>query len=119
MRTPAYLEHRAKVRRSWLARRERTAQRTRARGGDATPLDVMIRLMQRCCDVIDEEDGRGAAASRRRIDAALKTAAALARSAAPYFHPRVKPTDTRPGRVTHEEALALLAAEDALAVFDD
>jgi hypothetical protein len=99
MRPRANSEGGAKMQPSWRPRsqRDRTRGAERQSDGDTKPLDVMTRLMLRCCDVLDEEDKKGDAADRRRIDRALKTAAALARSAAPYYHRRIKPADHAPG----------------------
>src|SRR5262245_8453404 len=82
----------------WQPPRERHGTHKTARQlvGDTRPLDVMLRLMQRCCDVLTEEDKKGNAADRRRVERALKAAAALARSAAPYYHRRLQPAGLAP-----------------------
>jgi hypothetical protein len=88
----------AKMQPLWRPPRERDRTRKTARKlvGDTRPLDVMLRLMQRCCDVLTEEDKKGDAADRRRVDRALTAAAALARSAAPYYHRRLQPAGLAP-----------------------
>jgi hypothetical protein len=95
----------AKMQPEWRPRSERDSTRKTARElvGDTKPLDVMLRLMQRCCDVLTREDKKGNAADRRRIDRALNTAAALARSAAPYYHRRLKPADLAPDEPRKQE----------------
>src|SRR5215510_11330060 len=104
MRPRANSKGGAKMQPSWRPRREREeARQTTREADDATPLNVMIRLMQRCCDVIAAEDRKGAAADGGRIDRALSTAAALARGAAPYYHRRMKPADLAPGEPLKRE----------------
>jgi hypothetical protein len=75
---------------------------------EMSPLDIVNWLIKRYCAVIDAEDEKGEAADGKRIDAALKAAAALARGAAPFYHPRIKPSDRAPGDYSHEDALAVL-----------
>src|SRR5512138_2025676 len=98
MRPRANSKDSAKMQPLWRPRseRDRTGKTTTESDGDTRPLDVMLRLMQRCYDVLTREDKKGNAADRRRIDRALNTAAALARSAAPYYHRRLKPADLAP-----------------------
>ena len=71
----------------------------------ASPLDIVNWLMKRYCAAIEAEDRKGVAADERRIDQALHAAAALARSAAPYYHRRMKPGDTAPGAVACKHEL--------------
>jgi hypothetical protein len=71
----------------------------------ASPLDIVNWLMKRYCAAIEAEDRKGEAADEKRIDQALHAAAALARSAAPYYHRRMKPGDTAPGAVACKHEL--------------
>jgi hypothetical protein len=107
MRPRANCKDGAKMQPLWRTRSDRTKMRKTEResDGDTKPLDVMLRLMQRCCDVLADEDSRGNAADRRRIDRALNTAATLARSAAPYYHRRLKPADLAPGEPRKTELI--------------
>jgi hypothetical protein len=75
---------------------------------DRSPLDIINWLMKRYCAVIEQEDGKGAAADHKRIDATLKAAAVLTRGLMPFFHRRLKPSDEAPGEYSHEDALAVL-----------
>jgi hypothetical protein len=75
---------------------------------EASPLDIINWLMKRYCAVIEQEDGKGAAADQKRIDATLKAAAVLTRGLMPFFHRRLKPSDEAPGEYSHEDALAVL-----------
>jgi hypothetical protein len=66
----------------------------------ASPLDIVNWLIRRYCAAVEAEDSKGEAADGKRIDGALKAAAALARGAAPYYHRRMKPGDVPPGEAT-------------------
>ncbi len=79
---------------------------------EASPLDIINWLLKRYCAVVDEEDGKGAAADQKRIDATLKAAAVLTRGLMPFFHRRLKPSDQAPGEYSHEDALAVLDDAD-------
>ena len=57
------------------------------------PLDMIPWMMRRLGAVIEREDRKGDGADGKRIDAALAAMAGMVRTAAPYRHPRIKPTD--------------------------
>jgi hypothetical protein len=71
----------------------------------ASPLDIVNWLMKRYCAAVEVEDRKGAAADAKRIDQALTPAAALARTAAPYYHRRMKPADRAPGEPRKQEII--------------
>ena len=86
-------------------REKRRANSLTARADKMSPLDVINWLIKRYCAAIEAEDGKGEAADEARIDQALTAAAALARSAAPYYHRRMKPADLAPGEPRKTELI--------------
>jgi hypothetical protein len=73
--------------------------------GKALPLDVINWVIMRYCMAVAAEDRKGKAADLDRIERVLRATATLARSAAPFYHRRLKPGDVAPGAVAQKTEL--------------